>query len=83
MGRSFDDLIGFLLNEIALCGEEGMAAILLFSVRLSVVRNQLFLIHDFLDQFAAQHSTLAGSLQKLRCHEHCLEHAIPLSLIEF
>ena len=27
MGRSFDDLIGFLLDEIALCGEEGMAAI--------------------------------------------------------
>lgn len=26
MVRSFDDLIGFLLDEIALCGEEGMLA---------------------------------------------------------
>ena len=34
MVKSFDDLISFLLDEIALCGEEGTLALSFFSLRL-------------------------------------------------
>ena len=37
MVRSFDHLISFLLDEIALCGEEGMSLTSLFSVRPSMI----------------------------------------------
>ena len=32
MARSFDNLISYLLDEIALCGEEGRPATFLFSL---------------------------------------------------
>ena len=35
MVRSLDNLISFLLDEIALCGEEGKSASSLFTVRPS------------------------------------------------
>ena len=44
MVRSLDNLISFLLDEIALCGEEGMSLTSLFSVRpLNYIRQPILL----------------------------------------